>query len=298
MIGEHVENWKKNAVVCLLVVLVVAAMAVTGPGCGRGSTKELVLATTTSTIDSGLLDVLRPVFERDFNVTVKTLAVGTGEALKMGERGDADVLLVHSRDAEDEFVKQGFGLERVQVMFNDFIIVGPAADHAGIKGEKSASEAFKKIAKAGAVFVSRADDSGTHNKELKLWKEAGVDPFGKPWYVETGQGMAVTLNVTNQKEAYTLSDRATYVTVKNSLQLGTLVEGDKTLDNQYGIIIVNPGRHPNLKLNVEAAGDFVQFLTSDDGQKLIGSYKLQGVVLFHPNAAGETRGMGSAKEKG
>lgn len=280
------------------MVLVVAAMAVASLGCGGSSTKELVLATTTSTLDSGLLDVLRPVFEKDFNVNVKTLAVGTGEALKMGERGDADVLLVHSRDAEDEFVEQGFGLERVQVMFNDFIIVGPAADHAGIKGDRSASEAFKKMAAAGALFVSRADDSGTHKKEQKLWKEAGVDPNGQPWYVETGQGMAETLNIASQKEACTLSDRATFLTVKKALKLVTLVEGDKALGNQYGVIIVNPGRHPDLKLNVEAAGDFVQFLTSVDGQKLIGSYELEGVVLFHPNAAGETRGMGNAKEKG
>lgn len=287
-------SMNRSRLAFFLIAGFVLPIVLTVTGCGGSAPAALVLATTTSTQDSGLLDVLVPRFEKEYNVKVKTLAVGTGEALKMGEKGDADVLLVHSKDAEEEFVEAGFGLERVQVMYNDFIIVGSQADPAGIKGEKSAVEAFKKIAGAPATFVSRGDDSGTHKKELSLWKEAGIDPAGKPWYVDTGQGMGETLTITNQKQGYTLSDRATYVTMRPTVQLDVLVEGDKQLNNQYGVIVVNPRKHPDLEINTGAGGDFVQFLTSEKGQELIGAYEVGGVVLFHPNAAGETRGQGEA----
>lgn len=286
------------------VLVLVAALAFTiaiAAGCASKEKTTLVLATTTSTMDSGLLDVLVPQFEKDYDAKVKTLAVGTGEALEMGRRGDADVLLVHSRQAEEDFVKDGFGLERVQVMYNDFIIVGPQADPAGVGGGKNAVVAFKEIAAAGnagkTVFVSRADDSGTNKAELKIWKDAGVNPKGKRWYFETGQGMGETLTISSQKKGYTLSDRATELSSKGSDQLVILVEGDPTLDNQYGVEVVNPQKHPKMKLNTSGAGDFVQFLTSREGQSLIGAYKLKGVVLFYPNATGETRGMDGYKEK-
>ena len=194
-------------------------------------------------------------------------------------------------------MKNGFGLERVQVAYNDFIIVGPAEDPAGIKGDKSATDVFKKITAKGAVFVSRADDSGTNKAELAIWKAAGINPKGQPWYVETGQGMGETLTITDQKLGYTLSDRATFVTREGTLKLVILVEGDKALFNQYGVIVVNPARHANLKLNTIGAEDFVEFLTSKKGQTLIGSYKKNGVVLFHPNASGQTRGVGNTREQ-
>lgn len=274
-------------------MVALAAIVLTGfvaVGCGGSEPTGMILATTTSTKDSGLLDELIPIFEKEYNHTVKTLAVGTGEALKMGEKGDADVVLVHSKASEEEFVKNGFGLERVEVMYNDFIIVGPASDPAGIKGDKSATDALNKIAASGATFVSRSDDSGTHKKELKLWDEAGVDPKGQSWYLETGQGMGETLTIANQKQAYTLTDRATYVVMRKGFELEIIVEGDKSLYNQYGVIVVNPDKHQGLDLNTKGAGDFVQFLTSEEGQKMIGDYKMEGTVLFTPNATGETRG--------
>jgi|SRR5450759_3926222 tungstate transport system substrate-binding protein len=290
------KSWTTVSIVVAVIALAAVSSVVAG-GCGKSEPTTLVLATTTSTQDSGLLDVLIPAFEKQYNVKVKTLAVGTGEALKMGEKGDADVLLVHSKAAEEEFVKNGFGLERVQVAYNDFIIVGPAEDPAGIKGDKSATDVFKKITAKGAVFVSRADDSGTNKAELAIWKAAGINPKGQPWYVETGQGMGETLTITDQKLGYTLSDRATFVTREGTLKLVILVEGDKALFNQYGVIVVNPARHANLKLNTIGAEDFVEFLTSKKGQTLIGSYKKNGVVLFHPNASGQTRGVGNTREQ-
>lgn len=297
--AEQTGEMMKRNLTIVITLLAVLSASLALAGCGNGKPTTVVLATTTSTQDSGLLDVLIPAFEKQHNVKVKTLAVGTGEALKMGERGDADVVLVHSRDAEEKFVADGFGLQRVQVMYNDFIIVGPQPDPAAIKGDKSASDAFKEIAAAGsagtAVFVSRADDSGTNKKELALWKEAGIDPKGQPWYVETGQGMGETLTITNQKQGYTLSDRATYLARKANLSLVVLVEGDKGLMNQYGVVVVNPDKLPNVKLNTEGASDFAKFLTSKDGQDLINGYKINGTVVFHANAKGESDGMGNSK---
>jgi tungstate transport system substrate-binding protein len=291
---------RKTVLGIVLVAMLAVSLATVGMGCGKGEPTSLVLATTSSTQDSGLLDKLLPVFEEKYNVKVKTVAVGSGEALAMGKAGDADVLMVHAPASEEELVKNGYGLERVKFMFNDFVIVGPDADPAAVKGDKSAVDAFKRIAAAGAagtaVFVSRADDSGTHKAELKIWKEAGIEPKGQTWYVETGQGMGETLTIANEKKAYTLADRATYLARKGSVQLVILVEGDKMLYNQYSVIVVNPEEHKDLELNVKNAGDLVEFVTSEEGQEIIRNYKKYDTVLFHPNAEGETRGMGDFKE--
>jgi tungstate transport system substrate-binding protein len=284
----------KKLVVCVITLMMAASLMALA-GCGEKeeeSRGSLILATTTSTQDSGLLDLIIPDFEEKYGVKVKTIAVGTGEALKMGERGDADVLLVHAKDSEEELVESSYGIERVEVMYNDFVIVGPEADPAGIGGEKNAAEALGKIAETGSTFVSRGDDSGTNKKEKKIWAEVGVDPAGQPWYVETGQGMGNTLTVAAEKQGYTLSDRATYLSRKETVDLVIVVEGDKSLFNQYSVIVINPRQHLDILLNDKGAGDFVEFLTSEEGQELIGSYEKYDTVLFHPNAKGETRGMG------
>ena len=288
-----------RSVTVVAVCGLLAAAVLLAAGCSEGKPTKVVLATTTSTEDSGLLHYLLPTFDKQFNHTTKAIAVGTGEALKMGEKGNADVVLVHALAAEEVFVKSGFGLERVQVMYNDFVILGPGSDPAGIKGDKLAVNAFKRIAAAGqagkAVFVSRGDGSGTNAAEIKIWAEARIDPKGQPWYVVTGQGMGETLTIADQKIAYTLSDRATYVTREDTIQLVILVQGDPALYNLYGVEVVNPAKHPGITINIEGAGDFVQFLTSKQGQEMIGAYKVKGVVLFHPDAKGETRGLGGAK---
>jgi tungstate transport system substrate-binding protein len=245
------------------------------------ATKELILATTTSTQDSGLLDVLVPEFEKQSGYTVQTVAVGTGQALKMGEEGNADVLLVHAPASEKTFMEGGFGAERALVMHNDFIVVGPAGDPAGIKGGTSALKALKTIAAAGAPFVSRGDDSGTHKAELALWKKAEITPEGE-WYIETGQGMGATLKVAGEKTAYTLTDRATYLANPEGLEI--LVEGDAVLLNVYHVITVNPEKWP--KVNVEGAKAFTQFMNDPDTQKLIGEFGVDkyGQPLFFPDA--------------
>lgn len=253
----------------------------------------MVLATTTSTQDSGLLDVLLPEFEEEYGAQVKTVAVGSGEAMKLGEQGDADVLLVHAKAAEEEFVKEGYGLERVEIMYNTFQVVGPDADPAGISGMKDASEALARIASTGSTFVSRGDDSGTNKKEIELWKEAGVEPAGRSWYVESGQGMGETLTMASEMQAYTLSDDATFLSMKDNLGLEVLAAGDAALRNPYSVIVVNPGKHPGLELNVEGAGDFCWFMSGPEGQEMIGSYKVEGETLFHPDAKEQTRGPGS-----
>jgi tungstate transport system substrate-binding protein len=245
--------------------------------------KEFILATTTSTQDSGLLDVLIPAFEKTSGYSVKVVAVGSGEALKMGQEGNADVLLVHSPAAEKTFMDGGFGSERILVMHNDFIIIGPAADPAGIKGMTSAVEAFKKIAGTSAPFFSRGDDSGTHKMELSLWKNASITPEGD-WYQESGQGMGATLMIASEKDAYTLTDRATYLANKSVLRLDILVEGDKALLNIYHVILVNPTKWP--KVNADGAKAFAAFLVSKDGQDLIGMFGVDkyGQQLFIPDA--------------
>ncbi|HEY5903726.1 MAG TPA: substrate-binding domain-containing protein [Anaerolineales bacterium] len=271
----------------LLSLLVFFAVVVSACG-SAGANKppanpNLILATTTSTQDSGLLDVLVPLFEKQSGFTVKTVAVGTGEALKMGEQGNADVLLVHAPSSEVTFMQGGSGKDRMLVMHNDFIMVGPAADPADIKG-KSPAAALTAIYEAGAPFVTRADDSGTYKKEVSLWQKAGVDPEGQTWYIETGQGMGASLTVASEKEAYILTDRATYLANKENLQLEILNEGDNSLLNVYHVITVNPDKWP--KVNYEGARAFAKFITSAATQKVIGQFGRDkfGQPLFYPDA--------------
>ncbi len=247
---------------------------------------QLILATTTSTQDSGLLDVLIPLFEQQTGYQVKTVAVGTGQALQMGQQGNADVLLVHAPSSEKTYMDGGYGKDRFLVMHNDFIIVGPTADPARIKGDSDAVDAFKKIATAGATFISRGDQSGTNTKELALWKSAALDPAGqKPaWYLQTGQGMGATLLVASQKSAYTLTDRATYLANKANLQLDILVEKDNSLLNVYHVITVNPEKWP--KVNYDGALAFAKWITSPAIQDVIGKFGVDkfGQQLFVPDA--------------
>lgn len=247
---------------------------------------ELILASTTSTQDSGLFDELIPAFEKVSVYKVKVIAVGSGEAIKLGVKGEADVLLVHSRKAEDQFVADGYGINRKDVMHNDFIIVGPESDPAKIKGMESAAEAFKAIADSGSIFLSRADDSGTHKKELSIWEKAQVKPAGD-WYIETGQGMGETLIIAQEKQGYTLTDNATWFATKSSpgSSLVELVKGDKALYNPYGVIAVNPDKHPNLKINYKGATAFIDFITGGQGQKIIKEFGVAeyGKPLYYPD---------------
>ncbi len=239
---------------CIILTMLAA-------GCAPANKGTLILATTTSTQDSGLLDVLVPLFEKQSGYTVQTVAVGTGEALKMGEEGNADVLLVHAPSSEVTYMDGGNGKDRMLVMHNDFIFVGPEADPAGIKGLAPA-DALKAIYNSAAPFVTRADDSGTYKKEVALWKTAGVEPKGAPWYIETGQGMGASLTVASEKSAYILTDRATYLANQANLQLALLVEGDNSLLNVYHVITVNPDKWP--KINYQGALAFAKFMTSAD----------------------------------
>jgi tungstate transport system substrate-binding protein len=264
-----------------LIEALALLLLVTSLPCAAQS--SLVLSTTTSTQDSGLLDVILPLFEAKTGVKVKTIAVGSGEALAMGRRGDADVLLVHSKAAEDEFMAQGFGSLRLDVMHNDFILVGPPSDPAGIKGLPTA-EALKKIAEKGIPFVSRDDRSGTHARELDLWKKAGIAPAGKGWYVATGQGMGETARVASEKRAYTLADRGTFLALRKTLSLEILVEGGTELWNSYRVIVVNPEKHP--KTHEKEARKFAEWLVAPDTQKVIGEFGREkyGQPLFVPDA--------------
>lgn len=258
------------------------------------SNSDLILATTTSTQDSGLLDVLIPLFEQQTGYKAKTIAVGSGQAIQMGQQGNADVLLVHSPAAELTYMKGGFGKERLLVMHNDFIIVGPSADPAGIKGAANAADAFKKIAAAGAIFISRGDQSGTNTKELALWKAAGLDPLSqKPaWYSETGQGMGASLTITSEKSAYTLSDRATYLANKANLTLDILYENDTSLLNVYHVITVNPQKWP--KINSAGAEAFAKWITSPAIQTTIGNFGVAEYYqrLFIPDAGKSDADLG------
>jgi tungstate transport system substrate-binding protein len=241
----------------------------------------ITVASTTSTDQSGLFKDLLPSFKRDTGIEARVVAVGTGQALDMGRRGDADVLFVHDKVAEDKFVAEGFGVRRFPVMYNDFIIVGPKADPAAVKG-KDVTAALKKIADKQAPFASRADKSGTHAAELRYWKAAGIAKPSGAWYRETGSGMGPTLNTASGMGAYALADRGTWLNFKNRGDLVILVEGDKRLFNQYGVILVNPAKHPHVK---KAAGQkFVDWVVSPAGQKAIAGYKIGGEQLFFPNA--------------
>ena len=244
------------------------------------ATLDIKMATTTSTDNSGLLRYLLPRYEAKCQCKVRYTAVGTGNAIKLGENGDVDMIMVHARAAEDKFVAEGSGVNRRDLMYNDFVIVGPHSDPARIRGMKDLDAALKKLKSSNATFVSRGDDSGTNKKELQLWKEAGVDPKG-PNYLSIGQGMGQTLTLTSEKQAYTLTDRATYATYKDKTGLEIMVEGAKNLLNPYGVIAVNPKKYPTA--NYEGAMHFIEWLTSPEGQQVIASYKPKGAQLFFPD---------------
>jgi len=258
------------------------------------SGKEVILATTTSTQDSGLLDVLVPLFEKQTGYKVKTISVGTGAALALGARGEADVVLVHAPDAEKDWMAKEYGTERLLVMHNDFVIVGPPDDPAGIKGEKSALAALRKVADGGATWVSRDDNSGTDQLEKSLWKQIGIDPKGKGWYLVSGQGMGQTLTLADQKNAYTIADRATYLARKSTLQSTIDVEGDKVLLNVYHVMPVNQAKFPNVKLNVAGGKAFADFMVAPDTQKVIGDFGKDkyGQALFFPDAGKKDEEVG------
>lgn len=253
-------------------------------GCAAKQEKSIVLATTTSTQDSGLLDYLLPVFEKETSIKVKVVAKGTGEALEIGKRGDADCLLVHAKSQEEQFVKDGYAPKRYDVMYNDFIIVGPKEDKNKIK-EKANNDpllAFKEISVTKAIFISRGDESGTHTKEKSLWKELNIVPKGE-WYLSAGKGMGAVLQMADEKKAYTLTDRATYLSMKDKLDLVIVAEKSDKLYNQYGVMMVNPEKH---KIKEKEADQFIKWILSEKTQKFIGEYGKDkfGQSLFIPNA--------------
>lgn len=245
------------------------------------SNRVIRMATTTSTENSGLLNYLLPKFEKQSGYTVHVIAVGTGKALRMGRDGDVDVVLVHARKAEDKFVAEGYGEKRHSVMYNDFVLVGPKSDPAGIDQDKDIVNALSKIAAHEAIFVSRGDDSGTHKKEKSLWKAAGIAPSGS-WYREAGQGMGKVLQIAGELDAYTLTDRGTWIAYREKSPLVIVSQGDKKLFNPYGIIAVNPKRYPDI--NYAGAQSLIRWITAPAGQKVIGSYTLSGDHLFTPSA--------------
>src|SRR5712671_4541561 len=250
----------------------------------QAQTQSIVVASTTSTQDSGLFGHILPVFTAKTGIDVKVVAQGTGQALDTGRRGDADVLFVHAKAQEEKFVADGFGVKRYPVMYNDFVLIGPKSDPAGIKGMTDVAEALKAIKSKGASFISRGDRSGTHIAELDLWKTAGID-IGKdkgPWYKEIGQGMGAALNTASASNAYVLADRGTWLSFKNRGDLVIAVEGDKRLFNQYGVMLVNPEKHPSVKKDL--GQQLIDWLVSSEGQKAIADYKINGEQLFYPNA--------------
>jgi tungstate transport system substrate-binding protein len=267
--------------VCFLSILAAAFITVIP---ANAKQKDIIFATTTSTQDTGLLDMLIPVFEKKSGFKVKTIAVGSGQAMAMGERGEADVLLVHSKDAEEKFVKKGFGVNRRIVMHNDFVVLGPKDDPAKIRGLTTAADAFRKIAASKSLFVSRGDRSGTHVMEQKLWKNTGINPEKEKWYQQTGLGMGQTLAVVVEKKGYTLCDRATYLSRKNKIDVAVLVEGDKALLNIYHVIELNAKRFP--KVNAEGGAAFADFWVAPETQKMIRDFGIRkyGGVLFYPDA--------------
>jgi tungstate transport system substrate-binding protein len=266
-----------------LVVLAATITLITAAPAGAQD-KSIVVASTTSTQDSGLFGHILPLFKAKTGIDVKVVAQGTGQALDTGRRGDADVLFVHAKAQEEKFVADGFGVKRYPVMYNDFVLIGPKSDPAGIKRMTDVAEALKAIKAKGAPFISRGDRSGTHIAELDLWKAAGID-IGKekgPWYKEIGQGMGAALNTASAANAYVLADRGTWLSFKNRGDLDILVAGDKRLFNQYGVMLVNPEKHPHVKKALGQA--FIDWLVSPEGQKAIADYKINGQELFFPNA--------------
>ena len=246
--------------------------------------KSIIVASTTSTQDSGLFDHILPLFKAKTGIDVSVIAQGTGEALDTGRRGDADVVFVHAKSEEEKFLAAGFGVKRYPVMYNDFVLIGPNSDPAGVRGTKDVVAAFKSLKQKGLMFISRGDRSGTHEAELKLWRVAGIGIFRDKelWYNQTGQGMGATLNMASATNAYVLSDRGTWLSFKNKGDLVIVVEGDTRLFNQYGVMLVSPQKHPNVKR--ELGQQFIDWLVSAEGQEAIADYKINGEQLFYPNA--------------
>jgi tungstate transport system substrate-binding protein len=269
----------------LILLAMVAFLAATATVSAQE--KSIVVASTTSTQDSGLFGHILPLFKKRTGIEVKVVAQGTGQALDIGRRGDADVVFVHARAQEEKFVADGFGVRRFPVMYNDFVLIGPSTDPAGIKGSKDIVAALKVIKAKTAPFISRGDKSGTHAAELRLWQTAGIDITNEAgsWYKAIGQGMGAALNTASASDAYVLADRGTWISFKNRGALAIIVEGDKRLFNQYGVILVNPAKHPHVKKEWGQA--FIDWLVSHEGQKAIQDYKINGQQLFYPNA-GET----------
>ncbi|MBI5142290.1 MAG: substrate-binding domain-containing protein [Nitrospirae bacterium] len=271
-----ISLFKKIASFVAIAALFVPAIA--------GAEGEIICASTTSTENSGLFGHILPIFEKQTGIKVKVVARGTGAAIEMGKRGDADVAFVHAKEQELKAVEEGFFVNRHDVMYNDFVIIGPPDDPAGIRGMKNAADAFRKLAK-NAPFVSRGDNSGTHTKELSIWKKAGIDPKSGKAYMEVGQGMEKTMRIANEKRAYTLADRGTWLAVKDKdrLEIAVLLEGDTALFNQYGVMAVNPEKHRHVRHKEAMA--FINWLIADEGQKAIGAFKdANGNQLFIPNA--------------
>lgn len=264
--------------------LLIAAVAAFFAFPALAQDKFITVASTTSTRDSGLFDHILPLFKNATGIDVKVVAQGTGQALDTGRRGDADVVFVHAKSAEEKFLSEGFGVKRFPVMYNDFVLIGPKNDPAGVKGTKDIVKALTAIKDKGASFISRGDRSGTHIAEIKLWTIAGID-IGKdkgPWYKEVGQGMGAALNIASASNAYVLSDRGTWLSFKNRGDLDIVVEGDKRLFNQYGVMLVNPAKHPTVKAKL--GQQFIDWLISPEGQAAIANYKVNGEQLFYPNA--------------
>ncbi len=265
-----------------LIIAATASLVFAGHAVAQD--KSIVVASTTSTQDSGLFGHILPMFKAKTGIDVKVVAQGTGQALDTARRGDADVVFVHAKPAEEKFLSEGFGVKRYPVMYNDFILIGPKSDPAGVKGSKDIVAALGAIKAKGADFISRGDKSGTHQAEINLWKVAGVD-IGKdkgPWYKEIGQGMGAALNTASASNAYVLADRGTWLSFKNRGDLVIAVEGDKRLFNQYGVMLVNPEKHPSVKKDL--GQQFIDWLVSSEGQKAIADYKINGEQLFYPNA--------------
>jgi len=277
-----------HAILAALTVI----LALTAWNPAQAQQKNIILSTTTSTQDSGLLDVLIPIFEKKTGFFVKTIAVGSGQAMAMGQKGEADVLLVHSPAAEKKFVAEGYGINRRIIMHNDFIVVGPSEDPAKIKGVKGTPEVFKKISSTGSLFLSRSDKSGTHSKEMAIWKAAGINPEGQKWYQQTGLGMGQTLNVASEKKGYTLADRGTYLALKKNLSLDILAEGDAILLNVYHVIEVNPAKWP--KVNAGGAKAFADFMVSKEVQDIVKTFGVDkfGSPLFFPDAGKKEEDLG------
>jgi len=265
-------------------IFLVLALSVFVLGTAAASAAEIICASTTSTENSGLFGYILPIFQKKTGIIVKVVARGTGAAIEMGKRGDADVAFVHAKEQELKAVSEGYFVDRHDVMYNDFVIIGPTNDPAKIKGMKSAADAFKKISEVG-LFVSRGDKSGTNTKELAIWKKLGIDPKGQKWYLEVGQGMEKTQRIANEKRAYTLTDRGTWLATKDKdkLEMEIVLEGDPILFNQYGVMAVNPAKFKHVKY--KEAKEFIDWLISKEGQQVIGSYKdKNGNALFIPNA--------------